>query len=103
MFVTAPPTQTPPSCLLVLPQFEPCKLVGHLERLLQALCVPARGLCRHVFAASLAVQQGTQLLNPLAGLQATVSHILQRRKVEGGKRRVKFMENAQSKASSICH
>lgn len=61
---------------LVLSQFKPCKLVGHLQRLLQALCVPASGLGRHVLAASFAVQQGAQLLDPLAGLQAALGHVL---------------------------
>lgn len=56
------------SLLLVLAQFKLCKLVGHLQRLLQAPSVLARGLGRHVLAASFAVQQGAQLLNPLAGL-----------------------------------
>ncbi|KAF3854458.1 hypothetical protein F7725_022513 [Dissostichus mawsoni] len=49
-------------------EFKLCKLVGHLQRLLHALCVLARGLSGHVLAASFAVQQGAQLLNPLAGL-----------------------------------
>lgn len=66
---------------LVLSQFQPCKLVGHPQRLLQAPGVLARGLGRHVLAASFAVQQGAQLLNPLAGLQAPVGHILKERRV----------------------
>lgn len=67
--------------LLVLSQFKLCKLVGHLQRLLQALGVLARGLGRHVLAASFTVQQGAQLLNPLAGLQTSVGHILKRGRV----------------------
>lgn len=83
MFVTSslPPLSSShknPSLLLVLAQFEPCKLIGHLQRLLQATNVLACGLSRHVLAASLAVQKWAQLLNPLAGLQAAIGHILKR-------------------------
>lgn len=83
MFATSSPpplsaSHTDPSLLLVLSQFKPSKLVGHLQRLLQTMNVPACGLSRHVLAASLAVQKWAQLLNPLAGLQATIGHILKR-------------------------
>lgn len=62
--------------LLVLPQLEPSKLVGQLQRLLQALSVLPGSLSRHVLAAASAVQQGAQLLDPLAGLQAATGRFL---------------------------
>lgn len=77
-------SHTGSSLLLVLPQPELCEVVGHLQRLLQTLRVPACGLGWHVLAASFAVQQGTQLLNPLAGLQTTVGHILSVQGRNGG-------------------
>lgn len=62
--------------LLVLPQLEPSKLVGQLQRLLQAPGVLPGSLSRHVLPAASAVQQGAQLLDPLAGLQAATGHFL---------------------------
>lgn len=62
--------------LLVFSQLQPSKLVGHLQRLLQALGVLPGSLGGHVLPAPFPVQEWTQLLDPLAGLQAATGHFL---------------------------
>lgn len=63
---------------LVLSQLHLSELMGQLQRLLQAVRVLPSSLSRHVLAAPFAIQEGAELLNPLAGLQATAGHFLER-------------------------
>lgn len=50
--------------------------ISMLQRLLQAVCVPACGLGRQVLASALPIQQGADLLHPLTGLQAPLGRVL---------------------------
>lgn len=69
------------SSLFIFTQFKLGKLVGHLQCLLYAVCVPASCLGRHILATTFAIHQRAELLHPLTGLQTPVGNILVEEKV----------------------
>lgn len=63
-------------------QFELSEFIGQLQGLLDALCVFACGLSRHVFPASFSIQQRAHFLNPLVGFQTLICNLLQQKEME---------------------